>query len=174
MFFFFSSRRRHTRLVSDWSSDVCSSDLRNRAELWDRKIKDIHEWLVQIGIQPPPDSQPPQAVTYHEACHLCHGQKITAQPRQLLRAIPNLRLVELPESTWCCGSAGIYNLIQPEMADQLLERKLKHIRSIGAEVVATGNPGCLLQIMNGAKSEGLELRVVHPVTLLAEAYRRGK
>ena len=147
---------------------------RNRAELWDRKIKDIHEWLVQIGIQPPPDSQPPQAVTYHEACHLCHGQKITAQPRQLLRAIPNLRLVELPESTWCCGSAGIYNLIQPEMADQLLERKLKHIRSTGAEVVATGNPGCLLQIINGAKSEGLELRVVHPVTLLAEAYRRGK
>src|SRR5437762_1602720 len=145
---------------------------RNRAELWDRKIKDIHEWLVQIGIQPPPDSQPPQAVTYHEACHLCHGQKITAQPRQLLRAIPNLRLVELPESTWCCGSAGIYNLIQPEMAGQLLDRKIKHIKSTSAEVVATGNPGCLLQIINGAARDGLKLRVVHPVTLLAEAYRR--
>jgi len=144
---------------------------RNRAELWDRKIKDIHEWLVQIGIQPPPVSQPPQTVTYHEACHLCHGQKIIAQPRQVLGAVPNLKLVELPESTWCCGSAGIYNLVQPEMANELLERKLKYIKSTNAEVVATGNPGCLLQIINGAKRAGLKLRVVHPVTLLAEAYR---
>jgi glycolate oxidase iron-sulfur subunit len=111
-------------------------------------------------------------VTYHEACHLCHGQKITAQPRQLLRAIPNLKLVELPESTWCCGSAGIYNIVQPEMADDLLQRKLKHIRSTRCEIVATGNPGCLLQIMNGAKKDGQPLRAVHPITLLAEAYRR--
>ena len=114
---------------------------------------------------------PAQTVTYHEACHLCHGQKITSQPRQLLKAIPNLKLVELPESTWCCGSAGIYNLIQPEMAGTLLERKVKHIQSTGAEVVATGNPGCLLQIHNGARASGQELRVVHPITLLAEAYR---
>ena len=113
-----------------------------------------------------------QTVTYHEACHLCHGQKITAQPRQLLKAIPNLSLVELPESTWCCGSAGIYNLIQPEMANDLLQRKIKHIKSTGAEIVATGNPGCLLQILNGAKQEGLSLRVVHPISLLAEAYRK--
>jgi len=144
-----------------------------RAELWDAKIKDIHEWLVQIGIKPGPASdQPSMVVTYHEACHLCHGQKITAQPRQLLKAIPNLKLIELPESTWCCGSAGIYNLIQPEMADQLLERKIKHIKSTGARIVATGNPGCLLQIMNGANREHLAIRVVHPISLLAEAYRR--
>jgi len=144
----------------------------HRAELWDKKVKDIHEWLVEIGIKPPaPRGTATVAATYHEACHLCHGQKITAQPRQLLKAIPNLKLVELPESTWCCGSAGIYNLIQPEMANELLERKIKHIVSTGAEVVATGNPGCLLQIMNGAKAQGLPLRVVHPVTLLAEAYR---
>jgi glycolate oxidase iron-sulfur subunit len=90
----------------------------------------------------------------------------------LLKAIPHLNLVELPESSWCCGSAGIYNLIQPEMADQLLERKMKHIQSTRAQVVATGNPGCLFQILNGANREGLRLRVVHPVTLLAEAYRR--
>ena len=98
--------------------------------------------------------------------------KISVQPRQLLRAIPNLRLVELPESSWCCGSAGIYNLIQPEMAGVLLARKLKHIRSTGATTVATGNPGCLLQLINGAKEAGTPLRVVHPVTLLAEAYRQ--
>src|SRR5581483_3869359 len=107
-----------------------------RAELWDRKIKDIHEWLAQIGIAAPSTSgAPEQTVTYHEACHLCHGQKITSQPRQVLRAIPNLKLVELPESTWCCGSAGIYNLIQPEMAGELLERKLKHIKTTRATVV---------------------------------------
>jgi len=143
-----------------------------RAHEWDQKVKDIHEWLVQIGIQPPSKDQPAQTVTYHESCHLCHGQKITSQPRQLLEAIPNLRLVELPESNWCCGSAGIYNLIQPEMAGELLDRKIKHIKSTSAEVVATGNPGCLLQIINGAARDGLKLRVVHPVTLLAEAYRR--
>ena len=80
--------------------------------------------------------------------------------------------MELPESTWCCGSAGIYNIIQPEMAGQLLERKLDHIETTGAHTVATGNPGCLLQIQNGAKQRGLPLRVVHPISLLAEAYRR--
>jgi glycolate oxidase iron-sulfur subunit len=167
----------------------------DRAILWDTKVKDIHEWLIEIGIQSPVAKasapSPPQeeragerrfssalrtphaapSVTYHESCHLCHGQKITAQPRELLRAIPNLNLVELPESAWCCGSAGIYNIVQPEMANELLLRKLKHIKSTGATVVATGNPGCLLQIVNGAKQEGMNLRVVHPITLLAEAYR---
>jgi glycolate oxidase iron-sulfur subunit len=145
---------------------------RDRAALWDKKVKDIHEWLLEIGIQKPANNAPVQVVTYHESCHLAHGQKITAQPRQLLRLIPNLQLVELPESLWCCGSAGIYNIVQPEMANQLLDRKLKHIQSTGASIVANGNPGCLLQLINGAKLKGIKLRVVHPVTLLAEAYRR--
>jgi glycolate dehydrogenase iron-sulfur subunit len=145
---------------------------RDRALLWDKKVKDIHEWLMEIGVQPPGNNAPVQVVTYHESCHLAHGQKITGQPRQLLNLIPNLKLVELPESTWCCGSAGIYNIVQPEMANQLLDRKLKHIQSTGASIVANGNPGCLLQLVNGAKQKGLNLRVVHPVTLLAEAYRR--
>jgi glycolate oxidase iron-sulfur subunit len=144
-----------------------------RAQLWDSKIKDVHEWLVQIGIiLPGGRGAPSQTVTYHEACHLCHGQKITSQPRQVLRAIPNLKLVELPESTWCCGSAGIYNLIQPEMANDLLARKVEHIRNTKADVVATANPGCLLQIISGVKRENLPVRVVHSITLLAEAYRR--
>ena len=147
---------------------------RDRAALWDKKVKDIHEWLVETGIQPPANHAPAQVVTYHESCHLAHGQKITAQPRQLLGLIPNLKLVELPESLWCCGSAGIYNIVQPEMANQLLERKLKHIQATGAGIVANGNPGCLLQLINGAKQRGLKLRVVHPVTLLAEAYRRSE
>jgi glycolate oxidase iron-sulfur subunit len=154
---------------------------RDRAALWDRKVKDVQEWLVEImerDSNPKSEIRNPKSaalrVTYHESCHLCHGQKITSQPRQLLRMIPGLTLVELPESSWCCGSAGVYNLIQPEMADELLERKLEHIRSTGAEIVATSNPGCLLQIINGAKQRGLKLRVVHPVTLLAEACRNGE
>jgi glycolate oxidase iron-sulfur subunit len=163
---------------------------RDPAELWDRKVKDVHEWLVDIKFQVPSSKFQDETssfpgselktqnsklktfpVTYHESCHLCHGQKITAQPRELLRAIPNLTLVELPESSWCCGSAGVYNIVQPEMAGELLQRKLKHIRSTGAEVVATANPGCLLQLINGAKQQRMKLRVVHPITLLAEAYR---
>ena len=144
-----------------------------RARLWDRKVKDIHEWLVQIGVTVPASAgDPEQVVTYHESCHLCHGQKVVSQPRQLLRLIPGLKLVELPESNWCCGSAGIYNITQPEMASQLLERKMDHVCSTGATVVATGNPGCLIQLEAGCRSRGVALRIVHPITLLAEAYRR--
>jgi glycolate oxidase iron-sulfur subunit len=144
-----------------------------RAVLWDAKVKDIHEWLAQIGFEPPGRADHPKTVvTYHEACHLCHGQGITRQPRQILKSIPNLELVELPESTWCCGSAGIYNLLQPKMAGELLERKLRHIDSTAAPVVATANPGCLAQIQTGVRQTGRQLRVVHPITLLAQAYRR--
>ena len=89
-----------------------------------------------------------------------------------MKSIPDLELRELPESNWCCGSAGIYNLVQPEMAGQLLDRKLKHVLSTGAEIVATGNPGCLLHMENGVRRSGLPLRMAHPITLLAEAYRR--
>jgi glycolate oxidase iron-sulfur subunit len=145
------------------------------AKQWDAKLKDVHEWLVEIGLEPVPnDHSPAQVVTYHESCHLCHGQKIISQPRQVLRAIPNLRLVELPESNWCCGSAGIYNITQPEMANKLLERKMDNIRSTGAAIVANANSGCLLQLINGAREHNVPVRVVHPITLLAEAYRRSE
>jgi glycolate oxidase iron-sulfur subunit len=143
-----------------------------RAQLWDSKVKDIHEWLVEIGFEAPASvAAPVRKVTYHEACHLVHGQRITAQPRQIVRSIPNVQLVELPESTWCCGSAGIYNLIQPETAGDLLDRKVRHIRSTGADIVATGNPGCLLQVLSGLRRSGSNVKVVHPISLLAEAYR---
>ena len=144
-----------------------------RAEIWDAKVKDIHEWLVEIGFRrPKAKAAAAQQVTYHEACHLCHGQKIKSQPREVLNAIPGLELSELPESDWCCGSAGIYNIVQPEMANQLLDRKLGCIDSTGATTVATGNPGCLLHIQNGVRQQGKDLRLAHPITLLAEAYRR--
>jgi len=144
-----------------------------RARLWDEKVHDIHEWLVKIGIQRPREGtgSTTTRVTYHEACHLVHGQKISQQPRELLRAIPGVELVELSEATWCCGSAGIYNVTQPEMSQALLERKMKHIAATGAPIVATGNPGCIGQIRYGAQKLGLDIKVVHPITLLARAYR---
>jgi len=151
-----------------------------KAEQWSAKVKDISEWLVEIdfrapskaaGAGPCAGAPPLTRVTYHDACHLCHGQKITVQPRELLKKIPGLDVAPLTESMWCCGSAGIYNLIQPDMADKLLQRKLDHIAATGATVVATGNPGCLLQISNGLAARGVKVEVVHPVTLLARAYR---
>jgi glycolate oxidase iron-sulfur subunit len=161
-----SHLKHYARLLAD------DPIYRDRAELWDSRLKDIHEWLMSIGLQPPADrNAPPQTVTYHESCHLRHGQKIFAQPREILRAIPNLTLLELPESDWCCGSAGIYNLLQPEMAGQLLERKLNRIAATTAPIVATANPGCLAYLASGLRQRGLSLRLVHPITLLAEAYR---
>jgi len=143
-----------------------------RAKLWDAKVHDIHEWLAKIGIQSPRAvAGPTTKVAYHEACHLVHGQKIAQPPRELLRAIPGVELVELTEATWCCGSAGIYNITQPEMSMALLERKMKHIAATGAQVVATGNPGCIGQLRYGAKRISLNVEVLHPVTLLARAYR---
>jgi glycolate oxidase iron-sulfur subunit len=131
-------------------------------------VRDIHEWLVQAGIRPPEHGAGVSEVTYHESCHLCHGQKICTQPRQVLQAIPGLKLTELPESSWCCGSAGIYNITQPEQSAKLLQRKIGHVRATGVKVVATANPGCHLQIAAGLGGEG---EVTQPVTLLARAYR---
>jgi glycolate oxidase iron-sulfur subunit len=150
-----------------------------RAVQWSEKVRDISEWLVEINFRAPVVAAAvpsggallPTVVTYHDACHLCHGQKITAQPREILKHIPGLDVKPLTESMWCCGSAGIYNLIQPEMADKLLQRKLDHIAATGATIVATGNPGCLLQITNGLAARGVKVECVHPVTLLARAYR---
>lgn len=149
-----------------------------RARLWSRKIKDINEWLVAIGFRPPtaavvpPAQKPRDRVTYHEACHLCHGQKISREPREILRALPNVELVELPEATWCCGSAGIYNITQPDMSRRLQERKVEQILKTRASIVAVANPGCHLQLANGLAERGAAaVRVEHPVALLAAAYR---
>jgi glycolate oxidase iron-sulfur subunit len=149
---------------------------RERAVEWSAKLRDIHEWLIEIGFEKPQPSEypapaEPVALTYHEACHLCHGQKISAQPREILRSIPGIELRELPEAQWCCGSAGVYNITQPEMSSKLLTRKLGHLQTTKAECVATANPGCMLQLQNGLRQTGDEVTVKHPVSLLAQAYR---
>jgi len=102
-----------------------------------------------------------EKVTYHDACHLAHPQGITAEPRALVRAVVGDRFVELPEAEICCGSAGSYNLTEPEMAARLQKRKIDNILSTGADVVVTSNPGCQLQIQAGLKKAGSEMRVVH-------------
>jgi glycolate oxidase iron-sulfur subunit len=146
-----------------------------RAALWSKRLRDIHEWLVEIGFHRPAGmGAAPAVVTYHESCHLCHGQKVSRQPREILAAIPGLELRECAESTWCCGSAGIYNITQPATAAWLQQRKLDHLGATGASVIATANPGCHLQIENGLRQRGgPPVRVAHPVVLLAEAYRAG-
>lgn len=155
--------------------ELLAHDLRYaaKAKVWSEKLRDIHEWLVEIGPQKPAHVSE-GVVTYHEACHLCHGQKITKQPRELLRLIPGLKLVELPESTWCCGSAGIYNITQPEMSAKLLKRKLENVAKTGAPVVASANPGCCVQLEAGLRARGSSVEVAHPISLLARAYRGKK
>ena len=130
------------------------------------RVRDVTELLVDGDL---PLAPLPLTVTYHDACHLAHGQKVRAEPRALLRRIPGLTLVELRDSDLCCGSAGIYNVLQPEMSDRLLDLKLDRIRETGARIVVAGNPGCLMQIAKGARARNLDLELAHPVTLLARS-----
>jgi glycolate oxidase iron-sulfur subunit len=140
-----------------------------RAARFASRVCDIAEWLDRIGLTSPRYVVPGR-VTYQDACHLRHAQGIREQPRRLLRAIPGLELIEMAGSADCCGSAGIYNLTQPDLAGRLLEQKIGHIERTGAAVLAVGNPGCAIQIASGARAHGLQIRVVHPVELLDEAY----
>jgi glycolate oxidase iron-sulfur subunit len=151
---------------------------RDRAHQWDRKVRDIHEWLLEIGCRAPAGAPPDGVgqdvvVTYDASCHLLHGQKVAAAPLALLRLLPGVRLAPLAESDWCCGAAGVYSITQPEQSAKLLARKLNHIADTGAAIVASGNPGCLLQLETGMRRDPrlAEVEAVHPVELLARAYR---
>jgi len=137
------------------------------ARLFAERVRDVSEVLAAGEL--PPLRPLPITVTYHDACHLAHGQRVRAEPRSLLRRIPELTLVDLPDSELCCGSAGVYNLLEPEMAGELGRRKAACIRETGARVVTAGNPGCLMQIRQHCRAAGLDVEVVHPVTLLARA-----
>jgi len=140
-----------------------------RANAFTEKMRDVSEFLASIEMKPYTHSIS-ATVAYHDACHLAHGQNIREAPRALLRNIPRLSLVELNDGEMCCGSAGIYNILQPEIARELQERKMEFIRDTGATIVAAANPGCVMQIAAGAKRSGLILRVAHPIELIAEGY----
>ena len=157
-----SHLRHYGRLLSD------DPEYAVKGRIWDSKLKDIHEWLMQIEPARPGPLDESTRVTYHPSCHLNHGQKVKAQPEQLLSLIPNIEIAPLAEADWCCGSAGIYNITQPEQAKQLQDRKVANIQKTGCSIVATSNPGCHLQLQTGL-DESIQVR--HPISLLAEAYR---
>ncbi|MFI5395161.1 MAG: glycolate oxidase subunit GlcF [Candidatus Binatia bacterium] len=142
-----------------------------RAQAFSAKVRDVTEFLAALPLIPP-NGAVQARVTYHDACHLAHGQGVREAPRKLLKQIPGLQLVELSDSDTCCGSAGSYNLTEPEMAQRLAERKVANIRATAATCVAAANPGCVLQIRAGLRRAGLGIPVVHPIELLDQAYRR--
>jgi glycolate oxidase iron-sulfur subunit len=140
-----------------------------RAAAFARRVVDATEYLARVPLVGPLGPLPLRA-TYHDPCHLAHGQKVRAEPRALLRAVPGLELVELGEAEMCCGSAGIYNLTEPQMAQRLLERKLGHVEATGATTVVTANPGCILQIAAGLAARRRPVEVLHVVEVLDRAY----
>ena len=141
-----------------------------KAKQFSLKMKDVTEFLASIELNPNMRSLE-YAVTYQDSCHLLHGQKIKTAPRKLLRAIPGLTFREMPNADICCGSAGIYNILQNDMAMQILEHKMASVNVTKAQVIATANPGCMLQLEAGARLYGSGQRVAHVVQLLDEAYR---
>ncbi|GAC1501504.1 MAG: hypothetical protein NVS1B14_05940 [Vulcanimicrobiaceae bacterium] len=142
-----------------------------RARDFSSKVRDITEILDEFGF-PVPEGSAPQTVTYQDPCHLAHAQRITAAPRNLLHRIPGLKLVEMAESSVCCGSAGIYNLTQPDMAGRLQSRKIEHATATRADVIATANPGCALQLRAGLAKIGSPVRVKMIVELLDDSYSK--
>jgi len=140
-----------------------------RAEQFSGRVKDISEYLGSRDLVPP-THQVTGTVTYQEPCHLAHAQRITAQPRKLLAQVPGLELKEMAESSLCCGSAGIYNIIRKEMADDLGDRKAGHIKATCADTVVTANPGCHMQLRTSLRRNGSEIPVRHIVEILDEAY----
>ncbi len=135
------------------------------------KVRDVCELLDELGIEPP-DAEMVERVGYDDPCHLLHGQQISSAPKNLLRRVPGLRLVEIPDAETCCGSAGTYNLSEVTSSLAVLDEKMRNIERSRAEIVATGNPGCLLQIRAGAERRGLDIEVLHPVEILDRAYDR--
>ncbi len=141
-----------------------------RAAAFSRKVRDVSQILAEAGLAG--TLHPVNlTVTYHDSCHLAHGQKVRTEPRALLVAIPGLQLVPLRDADFCCGSAGVYNLLHPEVAREFLNRKLDRLAETGAQVVVSGNPGCQLQIAMGLRARGLSMRAVHTVEVLDWSYR---
>jgi glycolate oxidase iron-sulfur subunit len=161
----------------------CGSTLKEYDELFEHEpeylekarqfkslMKDVTEFLASIELNR--EMTPVEAtVTYQDSCHLAHGQKIRNAPRQLLRAIPGLTFREMPLSDICCGSAGIYNVLHTDLSMKILEKKMDNVNLARAEIVATANPGCMLQLEAGVRKWGHGERVVHVIELLDEAYR---
>jgi len=160
-----SSMKEYGHLLRD------DGEWAERAAAFSAKCKDITEILCELEPQAPRNPLK-MRVAYHDACHLQHAQGVQSQPRKLLGGIPQLQVAEIPEGSLCCGSAGVYNLLQSETANQLGDRKAENLLTTGAEAVLSANPGCLLQLMNGLRRRGLKaMPAFHMVELLDASIR---
>jgi glycolate oxidase iron-sulfur subunit len=143
-----------------------------RAAAFEQRVKDVTEVLATLG--PRARRHPlPLRVAYHDACHLAHAQRVRLEPREVLRSIPELEVLEPTESELCCGSAGIYNLVEPDIAGRLMERKVRNLLATAPDAIASGNPGCTLQIRAGLRQAGEAVPVLHPIELLDQSLRGG-
>lgn len=148
-------------------------DYAEKARRFDHLMRDVTEFVASLPFSH--DLGPvPARVTYQDSCHLAHAQRIKDAPRAIMQAIPGLQLIEMPHSDMCCGSAGIYNIVQRDMSMQLLDDKMREVAETGAGVVATANPGCMLQMETGLRRSGLPGRVTHVIELLDASYTAGE
>jgi glycolate oxidase iron-sulfur subunit len=148
-----------------------------KAKRFSSKVKDITEFIAEQ--KPLPELEPDldlelKQVTYHDACHLIHAQKVSTQPRDVIKSLPGVNYTELEEASWCCGSAGIYNVVRYDDAVTQLERKMKNIKETNAKIVLTGNPGCMGQIKYGSQKFNVDVEVLHPVTLIKRLMKIGR
>jgi glycolate oxidase iron-sulfur subunit len=145
-------------------------DYAHKARRFSERMQDVTEFLASLGLNPQMGDVN-AVVTYQDSCHLAHGQRVRSAPRKLLAAIPGLKFREMPGADLCCGSAGIYNVVQNEMSMQILASKMASAKTTGADIIATANPGCILQLQAGARLHGTRQRVMHVVELLDLAYK---
>lgn len=144
-------------------------DYAEKARIFSSKVKDVMEFFAEQKPALVSKLEPglePELVTYHDACHLVHAQKVSSQPREVIKSLPGIKYAELEEASWCCGSAGIYNVVRYNDALVQLQRKMKNIRNTGAKIVLTGNPGCMGQLKYGTEKFQVDVEVLHPVTFL--------
>ena len=147
----------------------CGSHLKDFYPELKGRVKDLSEWLIEVGL-PPPTREVKMRVTYQDACHLAHAQRIRKQPRDLIRAIPGVDLVEMRHPEICCGAAGLYSTLEPSMSARILREKTDDVLSTRAELVVTANPGCQMQLAAGIRSRGSTMRVEHVAELLVRSY----
>ncbi len=148
-------------------------EYKEKGEQFSNQVKDIQEFLAEIEFQTPlsPVTDDDLPVVYQDACHLLHGQRISLQPRQLLKQIPGITLKEPIDAALCCGSAGVYNMLQPEVADELGKQKVNNLMKTGAKLIASPNPGCSLQIKKHLNLQGKDIKLMHPIELLDHSMR---
>jgi glycolate oxidase iron-sulfur subunit len=162
------------REYGHWLHDDAQAEAARRLA---ERVRDVSEVLAEVGLPDAPtrvasahDPAKPLRVGYHDPCHLAHAQKVRSAPRTLLASLPGVELIDLPDADHCCGSAGVYNLTHPEMAEAQLEKKLEAVRRVDPEVVVASNPGCLLHMARGAKERGMRARMEHLVEVMARAW----